>query len=204
MAIADAPIGPLAAPTGDLLAGEPADAADARFAQHPDARAVELKRERIGTMAELIETMSRPDADLDLSELPDPLADRPAFREMPAAMPPGPWYGLMEARRAELAHRGAALEAARTALIDQLRARAITAGQDLDAARAELQLQATLDGLARQAVDATTEAFRAGRVDVDRVLAALTQRLDSALGASTARRDIATALADSDYLLGPR
>ena len=205
MAIGNAPVGPLTAPAADLLAMDPAETSDERLAHHPDARVLELKHERVGTMVELVEAMARPDTDLDLSELPNPLADRPAFREQPAAMPPGPWYGLMEARRAELAHRAAALDAARAALIDQLRARAVAAGQDLDSGRAELQLQqTTLDGLARQAVDATTEAFRTGRVDVDRVLAALTQQLDSALGASIARRDIATAIAESDYLLGPR
>jgi Outer membrane efflux protein len=198
----DGTVGTLALPA-DLDSLEPAISTDELLGAHPASRMLELKRERLGTMAELIETLARPDTDLDLSELPSPLDDRPEFRQRPVQMPPGPWYGLMEARRAELASRAESVRQARSSLIDQLRSRAIGAEEKLVTARAELELQEkTLDGLARQAISATTEAFRTGRIDVDRVLAALTQRLDASLGASMARRDIAISVAESDYLLG--
>ena len=172
--------------------------------RNPAARMVELKAERVGTMKELVETMSRPDADLDLSELPSPLRDDSQFRNQPAPMPPGPWYGLMEAYRAELGRRESALRESRAATLDQLRADALTASESLDTARSEKLLQeTTLDSLADQAISTTMEAFRTGKVDIDRVLAALDQKLNAALGGAAARRDIERTAAMLDALLGP-
>jgi outer membrane protein TolC len=169
---------------------------------HPDVRALRAQRARAATLVELVETLGRPPTDLGTSRLRNG-ADGASFGKLADAARPSPWYGLQEAYRAELAHRASKLEAATAARADELAAAAVAAWQRLRTAAAELTLQReTMMTLTEQAVRTTTERFRTGAADVDRVLTTIEQRLTVRRRTAAAHRDADLARVALDAILG--
>ena len=169
----------------------------------PRLQALQAQTARTEAMIQMVELMSRPSADQDLSELPDPLADEPRFREQPAVPMDAPYFGRDEAYRDELAHRAAALRDAHDAARNRLRSNAEAAWLAYEQAQADAALaRDTLAELAEREVEATLAAFRAGRVDIEQVLGAVERKLEATLGHAAATRRAAEALYALDRTLG--
>jgi len=207
----DAPLGPAHPEPDTELASSFDEVLETAVRDRQELRQHRLRIQRMSTVVELATRMAYPDPSTGASSFEDRM--RVSSGTEPGAPPfvttrtpdsrQTPWFGQRDSYIREMKTRIAALQEALVGMEDWTRLDVKQAYVALDTARRRAALyRESLLAQARQAFDAASAGYRAGKTDFLTVLDAQRTLLKFRLAEQRSRRDVHTQLARLDQLAG--